>query len=68
MVGSSFCWGHILYVRTSSEACAETTWMHAQATHPQTNSDVEQESDAACMLSAEADHNSLWSIREQVRR
>ena len=27
-----------------------------------------RESDAACMLSAEADHNSLWSIRERARR
>ena len=34
-----------------------------QATHPQT-SDVERESDAVCKISAEADHNSLWSIRE----
>ena len=48
----------------SSEAHAETKWMHAQATHPQTNSDVEPESDVACMLSAEEDRNSLWSIRE----
>ena len=31
-------------------------------------SDVERESDAACMLTAEADHNSLWSIREWARR
>ena len=29
-------------------------------------SDVEQESDAACMLSAEADHS--WSMRERDRR
>ena len=40
-----------MYVRTyvlASEACAETTWMHAQATHPQTMD--KQESGAACML------------------
>ena len=36
-----------MYVRTSSEARAETTWMHAQATPPQTML-------LACMLSAEA--------------
>ena len=32
-----------------------------QATPPQINYDVERESDAACMLSAEADHS--WSMR-----
>ena len=31
--------GACMYVRMSSEARAETMWMHAQATHPQTNSE-----------------------------
>ena len=55
-----------MYIHTSSEARAETTWMHAQATHPQSSS--KKVMLLACMLSAETDHNSLWSLREWARR
>ena len=40
---------------TSSEARAATTWMHVQATHPQTNS----EKSKVMLLACSADHNSL---------
>ena len=50
-----------MYIHPHMYVHAETMWMHANTTHPQTNSGVERENDGddACMLSAEADHNYL---------
>ena len=51
------------YVRMSSEARAATTWMHVQATHPQTNSEKVM---LACSVLRQI--ITLWSIRERARR
>ena len=45
-----------MYVRTSSEARTETTWMHAQGTPPQTNSEK------VMLLSAEAARSLEYNV------